>query len=305
MPFVMFAAAGVALLVVWRQGSELLQAGIRLNIPLVVLSFAVECAGLLIAVPLWRRILTYYGIHQRWQDDLRLYCYSALGAVLPGSIWTIASRSILYQRLGCSGARVAAAGVIEALLIGVAATGVYGAISILHPGMGFWRQPAIGTAVLVLALVLLHPRMFNRIGAEVIARTGRAQGQAIPPFRLRSLLTWVMLEALMVVIGGTALFILLLSFIGVRADVWVQVVAAWAAASVAGNLFFWLPGTAILRDGVLVLAVRPSLNLPTAVLFAVLARAWSFISLLIVAALIWLLFDSPLRIRQRTSDSTK
>jgi hypothetical protein len=43
----------------------------------------------------------------------------------------------------------------------------------------------------------------------------------------------------------------------------------------------------------LVLAVRTSLSLPTAVLFVVLARVWSIVSLLVVAFLIWFLFDSP------------
>ena len=254
----MLVAAGVAFLLAGNREVNFSRQASGLTSLLVVLSFVVECTGLLIAVPLWRRILTYYGIHQRWQDDLRLYCYSALGAVLPGSIWTIAGRSVLYQRLGCSRARVAAAGVIEALLIGVAASGVYGATSIFYSGMSFWRQPVLGALVLLLTLVLLHPMVFNRLASEVVARTGQTQKQAIPSFRLRHLVVWVLLDALMVIIGGTALFILLLSFIEVRMDMWAGVVAAWAAASVAGNLLFWLPGTAIFRDGVLVLAAAES-----------------------------------------------
>lgn len=293
-PLLMVAAAGMALYMVWTQGDHLLQSGIRLSLPLVALSFAVECIGLLIAVPLWRRLLAHHGIRQRWQDDLRFYCYSALGAVLPGSIWTIAGRSALYQRLGCSGARVAVAAVIEALLIGVAAAAVYGILLIGHPGIGFWERPELGAGILAIALILLHPTVFGHISKRVLARTDQADGPMGPPLRVRDLLVWVLLEAIVVVIGGTALFILLLSLIDVRADVWIPVVAAWAAAVVAGNLFFWLPGTAIVRDGMLVLAVRTSLTLPTAVLFVVLARVWSIASLLVVAFLIWLLFDSPL-----------
>jgi hypothetical protein len=292
----MLTAVGVALFYAWKQSHQLLQQGIRLSLPLVFLSFAVECAGLFIAVPVWRRVLSGYGIHHPWRDDLRLYCYGALGAVLPGSIWTIAGRSVLYQRLGDSGVRVAAAGVIEALLIGVAATGVYGATLIIRPETSLWQQPELGIVFVVLALVLLHPRVFNRIGTEILAHTGQVHADVpIPIFCTRDLLTWIILEGIMVVIGGTALFILLLSLTTVGADVWVPVVAAWAAASIAGNLFFWFPGTAILRDGALVLAVAPSLTLPTAILFALLAHAWSIISLLVVAGLVWLVLDLPSR----------
>jgi hypothetical protein len=290
----MLAAVGVSVFLAWTQGAQLLQQGIRLSLPLVILSFAVECAGLFIAVPIWRRVLSGYGIHHLWRDDLRLYCYGALGAVLPGSIWTIAGRSVLYQRLGDSSVRVAAASVMEALLIGVAATGVYGTTLLIHPETSIWQQPVLGMVVVAFALVLLHPRIFNRISTEILTRTGSAcEDASIPAFRTRDLLTWIILDGGMVVIGGTALFILLLSLIAVGTDVWVLVVAAWAAASIAGNLFFWLPGTAILRDGALVLAVAPSLGLPTAVLFAVLAHAWSIISLLVVAGLIWLILDLP------------
>jgi len=293
-PCLMVVAAGVALYMLWTQGGHLLQSGIRLSPLLVALSFSAECIGLLIAVPLWRRLLAHYGIRQRWQDDLRLYCYSALGAVLPGSIWTIAGRSALYQRLGCSGARVAVAGVIEALLIGVAAIVVFGMLLIGHPGMGFWQRPELGAGVLAVALILLHPAVFGSISKRVLSRTDHVDRPVDSPLRVRELLVWVLLEAIVVVIGGTALFILLLSLVDVRADVWVPVVAAWAVGVVAGNLFFWLPGPAIVRDGMLVLAVQTSLTLPTAILFAVLARVWSIASLLVVAFLIWLLFDSPL-----------
>jgi hypothetical protein len=292
-PGVMVVATVTALYSVLTQGDHLLQSKIRLDPALVLLSFAAECIGLFIAVPLWRRILAQYEIHQRWQDDLRLYCYSALGSVLPGSIWTIAGRSVLYQRLGCSGARVAVAGVIEALLIGVAAVAVYGILLIGHPGMGFWERPELGVGVLVVALVLLHPAVFGRISKRVLARMDRVDRSIIPQLRVADVLLWVLLEAVVVVMGGTALFILLLSVADVGADAWAPVVAAWAAGVVAGNLFFWLPGTAIVRDGMLVLAVRTSLSLPTAVLFIVLARVWSIVSLLVVAFVIWLLFDSP------------
>lgn len=304
-PCLMVAAVGMALYAVWTQGDHLLRSGIRLRLPLVALSFVVECIGLLIAVPLWRRLLAHYGIRQRWQDDLRLYCYSALGAVLPGSIWTIAGRSALYQRLGCSGARVAVAGVIEALLMGIAALAVYGILLIGYPTALFWERPALGAGILVVALIVLHPTVFGRISNWVLARTDQVDRSVATQFRVRDLLVWVLLEAIVVMTGGTALFILLLSLVDVRANLWGSIVAAWAAGVVAGNLFFWLPGTAIVRDGVLVLAVQTSLTLPTAILFAVLARAWSIASLLVVAFLMWLLFDSPLRTHKSESLSDK
>jgi hypothetical protein len=54
-----------------------------------------------------------------------------------------------------------------------------------------------------------------------------------------------------------------------------------------------LPGTSLLRDGLLVLALTPTLALPVAILFAVLSRFWSIGALLISVGLTWLVLDLP------------
>jgi len=86
--------------------------------------------------------------------------------------------------------------------------------------------------------------------------------------------------------------------VGVSDIVAIQVITAWAAASAAGNLFFWLPGTFVLRDGALILALSSSLPVSVAVLFAILARVWTIGSLLALAGLVWLVLDLPYRNRR-------
>ncbi len=98
--------------------------------------------------------------------------------------------------------------------------------------------------------------------------------------------------------GGCALFVLLSSVTFVPVSVLGQLIAAWAAAVAVGNLFFWLPATFLLRDGALVVAVSGSVTLPIAVLFAVLTRVWMIASTLLLAGLIWIIFDCRLFCRR-------
>jgi hypothetical protein len=102
---------------------------------------------------------------------------------------------------------------------------------------------------------------------------------------------WIGLEALVTVIGRVAY--VLLGFATVPGWMVIQIIEVWAIAVVAGNLFFWLPGTSILRDGIFIIALTQVMSLPTAIVFTLLARLWTIVSLLILATFVWI-FDLPI-----------
>ena len=283
-----------AIVVLVKGGGELLRQPLHLDPFLVTLSVLVACCGLLlVAIPVWRRILTSYGIHRSVRDDVRNYCYGALGVALPGSIWSIVGRSALYARQGVSGLHVATASVVESLVVGVAATIVYAIASIIRPGASFWQRPEIVIGFAMLASVLIHPRIFNGLVSRAWKLTKRPGEPLAVNCGSWELAAWIGLEAVVTVIGGIALFVLLLGFTAVPSWMLIQIIEVWAIAVVAGNLFFWLPGTFILRDGVFVIALAQVMSLPAALIFALLARLWTILSLLILATFVWLIFDSP------------
>lgn len=290
------AALGVTIWLLGRDDSQALVQSLHLNIPLALLSFAVSCAGLLlVAVPIWRRILASYGVRESFAQDVRIYCYSALGLVLPGGIWSIVSRSALYESLGVNSILVAAASVVETFTAGIAAMGVYGLSVLLLPEISLWKRPEIGFAFSILVMILVYPPVFNRLSGWVLRRSKRGEALLRVNFRARELANWIMLEAVVVVVGGLSVFIFLNSFVAVPQFVVVPVIAAWAASLAAGNLFFWLPGTPLLRDGTMVLILTPSLPLSVTLLFVLLLRVWAIMSLLAVALGIWLIIDKPYR----------
>jgi hypothetical protein len=282
--------ASAAVAVLWRSFDSLKQS-VQLNAPLVIVSFLLECAGLLVAVPVWRHILACYGVRQSARDDWRIYCYSALGVILPGGIWSIVSRSALYHRLGVSRLQVATASVVETFVMGIAAAGVYGVAVLLRPSINLWQRPVIGFGFAFLALLLIHPRIFGSLSGWMLKRSKPGKELLTLDFGFRELAAWIGLESVVVLSGGLALFVFLTSLIMVQPAVLVQVIAAWAAASAISNLFFWLPGTPVLRDGAMILALTPGLPLPVALIFVALVRIWSIVSLLVVAGFAWLLLD--------------
>lgn len=289
----MILFAGAAVIILIQGGSQLFALSVRLDPLLVLLSFMISSAGLLLCIATWRLILAGYGVRQTVRDDLRIYAYSMLGVVLPGGIWTIASRAALYNRLGANTLRVTTASVVETFLTGIGALAVYAVTAIVQPGTELWQRPELGVGVAILFLFLVHPSVFNPLCRWILNQAGQGHEALQVNFSLRELGMWIALETLVVTIGGGALFVLLNSLIATPTTVLVQMISAWAAAVAISNLLFWLPGTAVLRDGVMILALSPSLPVAFALIFVMLARIWAIASILLIAGLIWLLLDRP------------
>ncbi len=289
------AATVVAIAVLTGTGVELFRQSIQLNLSLLILSCIVVFIGLLVAVFVWHQVLSSFGIRQPFRVNLRMYSYSLLGAALPGRVWPLAGRSMLYQRMGVSGLRVATASVIEACVIGVAAMAVYAVSTFLWPSTNLWTRPEVGIGFSLLVLVLIYPPVFNRLSHWAMKHSKRTEALATIYFQTRQLFYWLILEGLMVIIGATAFYVLLSSFVIAPISLLKQMILAWAAVSAAGNLFFWLPATSFLRDGAFIVALTPSVPLPVALVFVLLARIWSIASTLIIVIFIWLLLDLPSR----------
>ena len=289
-------AGGAVVWILARGSAELLKQPVRLRLSLVLLSFLVVNCGLFITIVVWHQILARLGARQSFRDDWRIYSYSALGVALPGGIWRIVGRVASYQQLGADSLRVVTAGVVEAFVTGIAAMALYAVSVIVRPDISLWKRPEISFIFLLLALFFLHPRVFSRASAWILKRSRGTDGPAAIDIGVRELAGWICLEVLVVLIGGIALFILLNSLTVVPGDVLIRLIAGWSAAVAVGNLFFWLPGTFMLSDGALVLALASSVPVPVAILFTLLVRVWSLGSLLLVAGFSWLLLDFP---RQR------
>ncbi len=262
--------------------------GLHLRADMLLLSFVIAAAGLLLAVWIWRQILhDLGGGRHSFGAHVRIYCYSALGDLLPGGIWKIVSRSTLYGESGDNLVTAAAASVTETLVVGTASMGLYALGTLLRPGVALLERPLWGVAASLGTLLLIHPRVLGRLVRRIQERQHIPAAEA--RYTLPRLLTWLGLEMAVVGIGGTALFALLNSLTAAPETLLLPMITAWAAASAAGNLFFWMPGSPILRDGAMILLLQPHLPLPVVLTFVALIRLWSIVSLLILAGGVWLI----------------
>ncbi len=215
-------------------------------------AWLVQTAGWLLVVDTWRRMLWPAGGDLPLARHSRAYALSSLAQVLPGSVWAPASRVALYRQEGVPGLAVSTALVVELVVLGLAGLVLYGAWTPLAYGLPPAWAPLL-LPVAALALVLLHPAALRRI----VERTAHWLGRAVPAPAIagRDVGVWLLREVVVLSLSGLALFLVM------RA---VGPVARLAdAMSVAGLtvalacLLAWLPATALLKDGGMVVLLTP------------------------------------------------
>jgi glycosyltransferase 2 family protein len=120
-------------------------------------------------------------------------------------------------------------------------------------------------ALPVVALALLHPSVFARGAGWILGRAGREGLPATIP--VASLLRYVLIYAVLVVVGGLSLFALVQALHPVDAGDAPVVVGAFAAGSALATIAFVLPGGLGAREAGMVLALAPVM--PSAIAIAI------------------------------------
>jgi hypothetical protein len=278
------AAAGAVL---WRDGRELSQQISEVRYGLLAFSFLIEVTGWLFAVFVWQGVVSRFDDHLPWREHFRIYAYSMLGIAVPGRIWTVAGRAVLYEQQGASKLSVTAASVVEYLLLGISSLMVFGLTGVFSGVGQVWERPIIGIGCAIIALVLIQPPLFNRLTAWAMRRV-RQERAPTQPMGYRDLLLWLAIECLVVVIGGTAVYVLFHSILPATPGLFLAILMAWAAAAVAGNLFFWIPGP-VIRDGFMIAVLSQTLPNSVALLFTLIVRVWTIGSILALVGLTWVI----------------
>lgn len=252
----------------------------------VFLSVVLEFSSLIFTVPAWHLILTRLNVQSTYRDDLRIYCYSLIGFVIPGGIWPFVSRATFYEQQGVSAVKVLVATMVEVLLMGLAGLVVYSLTLLIIPQAVVWHRPEIAILAISGVFILIQPPFFNRISGKILSWFEQTKQQMVD-LSYQDLVILLILEAVTIIIAGTAIYYLLQSFVSVSPSAYFSVVGAWGIGVAASNLFFWFPGKPILRDGAMIIVLTQILPPSLAIAFVIIIRIWTMLSMLLSFGLAW------------------
>lgn len=290
---ILIALIGVTLAIRYTYSDlgELISDGIQIDPSKIAFAALIQAIGLVFSILTWGSIARGFDVDATTREHFRIYLYSSLGWIIPGGIWDIIMRSSLYSGRNYSAEQVAAASLVERIIIGISALSLYVLTLLYRPELNAFERPGLAIILSLLLLFSIQPKMFNRIYRYLVRLSGDRLSDFSINFRSGNIIRWLVIEGVILVLGGSSLYLLLESLQNTAFTALPFVISAWAAATAASNLFFWLPGTLIFHDGLFVLVISSIVSVPTAILFAFFVRIWTTVSLLLFAAFAWVVID--------------
>lgn len=234
--FVVSALSVYALYGVLRSGGEIdfWQLIERIDLRMFVLSSVIYAVALALAVIGWGWIISVLSGVWNWPQHVRIYCITAITRRLPGTMWYILGRVVMYERLGVGRALVAVGGGLEYAMILTA--GLLVALlmwPLALPGQSISLWWLVGG--LLFGCAALHPRTLRAIVSRLSPNT------APLAIRYRDLLGWVLVYAGVWCFGGGVLYVLAATIHPLPRMALPMIIGIWASAGIVTSFTTFIP----------------------------------------------------------------
>lgn len=235
----------------------------------------------------WHTTMSSVSGYSEFRENIRLYALSCLPKRIPGAVWYISSRVVLYQKVQISYATTLAATAIEIAFTALSGFSIY----LLTRGINLaetesrLRGVSIGAFILTLAVPLWTPVL--RYGLRFIQmRTGVSTSIS---FDVRNALCVLCILTLAWVGGGSLLYVTASAIVPLPLVQLPDVIGSWGAAgaiSVTAGLLVQGMG---LREVTLAILLSSCMPLSAAAVVSLLFRL-----LLTVGEFVWALIFARL-----------
>lgn len=253
-------------LALWRDASgpdfgELIA---RIGLGMFVTTSVVYSVDLALAIIGWGWIIGTLSRNWQWFQHMRIYCVTAITRRLPGTVWYMLGRIVLYERLQVARSVTALAGGVEfaAIILG----GLLVALvtwPIVLSGRGInplWFLLGLIPGGLILNPITLR-RVLNRLNPQ----------SAALDVRYRHLLGWVFLYAGIWCGGGVILFVLTTTIHPLPLALLPAMIGVWATAGLVATLLSFVP-LGLGQELTLTALLSAYVGTPEAIVIALLMR---------------------------------
>ncbi|HEU5014463.1 MAG TPA: YbhN family protein [Roseiflexaceae bacterium] len=234
--FVVSALSVYALHGVLRSGGEIdfWQVIARIDARMFLFSSLVYAVALALAVVGWGWIISALSGVWNWPQHIRIYCITAITRRLPGTMWYILGRVVMYERLGVGRALVAVGGGLEYAMI--LTSGLLVALlmwPLALPGQSISPLWLVGG--LLLGCAALHPRTLRAVVRRL------SPNSAPLHIRYRDLLGWALVYAGVWCFGGGVLYVLATTIHPLTLAALPVIIGIWATAGIVTSFTTFIP----------------------------------------------------------------
>ncbi len=271
---------------VWRSRDQLLpylaKADYSQFIPVSILYLI----ALLLAVLNWAVIMHAFEDSISLWMHAKIYLVSMVSRRLPGTIWYVGGRMVLYKQLGVPSIKTASASGIE-FVISFIADALLAAVFI-PLGLDLSRIWLIPLGIVViLGLFVLRPKTLGKIMIKL--KYPLAQ-----PVRTGQVIGWLLLRMMLVLTGGLMIFFTIRIFTPLEFHSLLFVLGARALSGAAGMLTYLLPSSMGASDLTLLAMLSTIIPTSLATVIALLVRIYTTLFELIFGFVFFILLNKSL-----------
>lgn len=237
---------------------------------------------LMIYFAVWVAILQRLGGRTGFVNHFRIFCLANASRRLPGTLWYVGGRALLYKQADIPAKTVVIASGIEAVVIGC--SGIVAALPLVFITRPEYVWPWSAVA-LVLLVAILNPRVLRwaLLRASPEWQPGRSG--------LLHVYLWILGDAVGWFVGGMFLFAVLTVYQPLPLTAAPSAIGAWTIAGTISMLVFFLPSNfgvtevtlVALLSGLVPAAVALLTALSARILATLLDLVWGGVALLLQA----------------------
>ncbi len=282
---------------VWKSRDQLLPYLAKADYSQYIIVVAIYLLALFLAVLNWAVIMHAFESSISLWMHAKIYLVSMVSRRLPGTIWYVGGRMVLYKKLGVPSLKTASASGIE-FIISFVADALLAAFFI-PLGLNLtkiWLIPLM--LVVVLGLLVLRPKTIDKIMTKL-------KHPLAQPVRMSQVISWLFLRMALVLTGGVMIFFTIRIFTPLGIDVLLFVLGARALSGAAGMLTFLLPSSMGASDLTLLAMLSAVIPTSLATVIALLVRIYTTLFELLFGLVFFILLNKSFPFTKIKSDATE
>jgi hypothetical protein len=232
----------------------------------LALTLVFHLCAFVIAIVGWHSLINRLAGAGDLRLNAKIYCYSAVARRLPGIAWDIATRVVMYDQAGVSKLLAGVASVLELVLITLAGTVFYIALTPITAS----QASELGSWPLIIALavgaILSHPRVITWLVRKL-------RSDALPiSLTYGDTVRWLSIYVLAWITSGLVLYATVRSVYDLSSQYLLQVIADWTLAGVLTSFVNFVPSGLGLKEVTLTLLMSRYMPEHIAVTAAIFMR---------------------------------
>ena len=268
---------------VWKSRQQLLLYLVNANYSQFIIITIIYLIALFLAVLNWSVIMHAFDSAISLWMHAKIYLVSMVSRRLPGTIWYVGGRMLLYKHLGVPSINTASASGIE-FIISFIADALLAAIFI-PLGINLSKTLLIPLGIVViLGLYILQPTNLGKIMV-------RLKHPLAQPVRTGQVFGWLFLRIALVLTGGLMIFFTIRIFTPIGFDSLLFVLGARALSGAAGMLTYLLPSSMGASDITLLAMLSSIVPTPLATVIALLVRIYTTLFELIIGFIFFIILN--------------